>query len=96
MTFQELQNIFQTPFLAPWEHDYYVAYFIQPKSSQEFLDHAYSSIAGLSGVWYKVSENVSYFVVVKGTIIPENFADTVQVVTEVPEQMTEQGETDVS
>ena len=95
MTFIELQDIFQTPFLAPWEHDYYVAHFPQPKTSQEFLDHSYASIEGLSGIWYKVSGNAAYFIVVKGTIIPENFADTIQEVTEVPEQNTDQGEGNV-
>jgi len=95
MKYEEIQNIFQTPFLAPWEHDYYAAYFAQQKSSQEFLDHAYLSIENLSGIWYKVSENMVYFVVAKGTVIPEDFCESLQVVTDVPEQTEEQGEGNV-
>jgi len=92
MKYEEIQNIFQTPFLTPWEHDYYGAYFAEAKSSQQFLDHAYSSIENLSGIWYEVSGNMAYFVVAKGTVIPENFADSLQTATDVPEQPVEQGE----
>jgi len=91
MKYEEIQNIFQTPFLAPWEHDYYGAYFAEAKTPQEFLDYAYVEISNLRGIWYEVAGNMVYFVVPKDTIIPEDFCDSLQVVTDVPEQPTEEG-----
>lgn len=91
MTFQELQNIFQTNWLLPWEHDYYVARFEQPKTSQEFLDYAYQSISGLTGIWYEVNGSSVYFIVKKDTVIPEDFADGIVVVTDIPEQPVVEG-----
>lgn len=86
MKYEEIQNIFQTPFLLPWEHDYYAAYFAEAKTPQEFLDYAYSTIENLKGIWYEVVGNMVYFVVNKDTVIPENFSDTLQQITDVPEQ----------
>lgn len=91
MTFQELQDIFQTPGLLPWEYDYYVSRFADPKTPQEFLDHAYQSIEGLAGVWYEVNGLTVYFIVPKGTIVPEDFAELVEAITEVPQQPVEEG-----
>jgi len=92
MLFNEFNNIFQTPFLAPWEHDYYAAFFHEPKTSQEFLDYAYSNIENLRGLWYEVKGNVAYFIVLKDTVIPEDFADSLQMITEVPEQPVQESE----
>lgn len=86
MRFEEIQNIFQTPWLAPWEHDYYVATFLEPKTSQEFLDYAYIKIENLSGIWYEVSGSMACFVVPKGTVIPEDFAYTLTQAEDVPGQ----------
>ena len=91
MKFNELQDIFQTPALLPWQHDYYAAYYITPKTNQEFLDHAYTSIENLDGIWYEILSNMAYFVVKKGTVIPVDFADSIQSVTDVPEQPIEEG-----
>lgn len=88
MKFQDLQDIFQTPTLSPWEHDYYVATFEEPKTAQEFLDYAYENINDLTGIWYEVSGNSVYFVVPKDTVIPDDFALTVDKATDVPEQPT--------
>jgi hypothetical protein len=88
MTFDDFTKVFQTPFLKPWEHDYYEAVFDNSITDQEFLDHAHLSIQDLSGLWFRVGGNTSYFIVPKGTIIPENFA-TVTVVTGIPEQPTQ-------
>ena len=90
MTFEEFNNVFQTPFLNPWENDYYAAYFATAKTRQEFLDYAYQTIEGLRGLWFEDTGNMVYFIVPKGTVIPENFADSLQVVTDVPEQPTEE------
>lgn len=89
MTFEEFNNIFQTPFLAPWENDYYVATFENPVTPQDFLDYTYKSIDGLAGLWYHVNGNASHFIVPKGTVIPENFALSVSLVTNVPEKPIE-------
>ena len=89
MTFTEFNEIFQTPFLQPWEHDYYEASFVEQTSTQEFLDHAYASISGLTGLWFHISGNMSHFIVPKGTIIPEDFALSVKPVTDIPEQPVE-------
>jgi|694.fasta_scaffold02007_24 hypothetical protein len=86
MRFEEIQNIFQTPWLSPWQHDYYAATFLEPKTSQEFLDYAYSKIENLSGIWYEVAGPMAYFVVAKGTIIPEDFAYALAQAEDVPEQ----------
>lgn len=88
MKFQDLQDIFQTPTLAPWEHDYYVATFEEPKTPQQFLDYAYENIQGLSGIWYEVLGNSVYFVVAKDTLIPNEFAFVLIKATDVPEQPT--------
>lgn len=89
MTYSDFQNIFQTPWLTPWTHDYYVAFFAEQKTSQEFLDYAYEKIEGLSGIWYEVHGNAAYFLVVKDTVIPEDFATSVELITDVPEQPVE-------
>lgn len=91
MTYADFQNIFQTPWLAPWEHSYYVAVFAEPKTPQEFLDYAYESIEGLSGIWYEVRGNAAYFLVSSSTVIPDNFATSIEQITEVPEQPVEEG-----
>ena len=91
MTFNELQDIFRTTALLPWEHDYYMAYYVTPKDKQEFLDHAYTAIENLNGIWYEILSNMVYFVVKKGTVIPEDFADSIESVTDVPEQPIEEG-----
>lgn len=88
MTFDDFTRVFQTPFLKPWEHDYYDAAFDNFITDQEFLDHAYLSIPDLSGLWFRVIGNTSYFIVPKSTVIPENFA-TVTLVTGIPDQSTE-------
>lgn len=91
MTFKDLQDIFQTNWLLPWVHDYYMATFIEAKTKQEFLDYVYETIPDLDGVWYEVKGNVVYFIVKKGTVIPEGFADNLEVITDVPEQPVEEG-----
>jgi hypothetical protein len=92
MLFNEFTNIFQTPFLDPWEHDYYAAFFHEPKSAQEFLDCAYTKIENLKGLWYEVRGNVAYFIVPKDTVIPAGFSDSLQVITEVPKQPAQESE----
>lgn len=91
MKFEEFNDIFRTPFLLPWEHDYYSAFFTEQKTPQEFLDYVYETIPGLSGVWYEVVGNMAYFIVKKGTVVPEDFADILNVVTDIPEQPTDEG-----
>lgn len=91
MTFEEFQNIFQTPALLPWEHDYYVANFIEPKNNQEFLDYAYANIENLNGIWYETHGTNVYFLVKKDTIISDDFADKLEAVTDVPVQPVEEG-----
>lgn len=91
MKFEDLQNIFQTPTLKPWEHDYYEATFVTAKTNQEFLDYVYETVEGLTGVWYEVSGNTVYFIVPKGTIIPEDFAPLLGKITDVPEEPVAEG-----
>jgi len=90
MTYEEIQNIFQTPFLNSWEHDYYVMVFQDSITTQELLDHAYNSITGLTGIWFHIIGNTCYVVVPKGTVIPDDFAITVSPITDVPEQPIEE------
>lgn len=73
----------------PWEHNYYIASFAEEKTPQEFLDYAYQTINGLSGIWYEVKGSQVYFIVKKDTVIPENFADVLEVITDIPEQPVE-------
>jgi len=89
MTYSDFQNIFQTPWLAPWTHDYYVAVFAEPKTSQEFLDYAYETISGLTGIWYEVHGSAAYFLVNNETVIPEDFAPSLEKITDVPTQPVE-------
>ena len=86
MTFNEFIEIFQTPFLQPWENDYYYAVFENTMTTQEFLDHAYESIDGLVGLWFHILGNTVYFIVPKGTTVPEGFALSVNTITDIPEQ----------
>lgn len=89
MTYNELQDIFQTPFLNSWEHDYYSAVFENELSSQEFLDKAYEQIPSLGGLWFYTLGNTVYFIVPKGTVIPEDFSLSISSITDVPEQPIE-------
>lgn len=88
MTFNEFNEIFQTPFLQPWENDYYYAVFENTMKAQEFLDYSYESIDGLVGLWFHILGNTVYFIVPKGTVIPEGFSLSLSVITDVPEQLT--------
>lgn len=91
MTYEELvQTVFKTT-LLPWEHDYYESVFIVPKNQQEFLDYAYEKIENLNGIWYEISGSTIYFIVKKGTVIPEDFADVVKPITDVPEEPQNEG-----
>lgn len=83
MRFEDLENIFKVQ-NKPWEHDYYVAYFADGITAQTFLDKAYLEIENLSGIWYHVTGNTAYFLVKKETTIPENFATTLEAITDVP------------
>lgn len=91
MTFEDLKTIFLTPALLPWEHDYYLASFTETKDKQQFLDYAYQTIKNLNGIWYEILGNTVYFVVKKGTEIPEDFAEYVEMITDVPEKPTDEG-----
>lgn len=86
MTYNDLLNIFVVSYIEPWKHDYYVAIFDIEKTKQEFLDYAYSTIPNLEGLWYQIQGSTIYFIVPKGTVIPEDFAETVTTITDVPEQ----------
>jgi hypothetical protein len=86
MTYENLQNIFQVPHLKPWEHDYYEARFTSAINMQEFLDLAHSKIEGLTNIWYEISGNIVHFIVPKGIVIPEDFAEQVEIITDVPEE----------
>lgn len=91
MTYTEIQTIFQTPFLDPWEHDYYGAYYATPKTRQEFLDYAYQTINDLNGLWFEEVGNMVYFIVPKGTVIPNDFAEGLHPASGTPEQPSDEG-----
>lgn len=85
----EYQNFIQTFFpasLKPWEHDYYVATFAETLGDQGFADYCFAEIAGLDGLWFRTMGSTAYFVVKKGTVIPEQFGISIVQVTQVPEE----------
>lgn len=91
MTYEELtQHVFKTH-LVPWENDFYESVFNNPKNEQQFLDYAYGKIENLSGIWYEIVGSSIYFIVKKGTTIPEDFADVIKPITDVPEEPVEEG-----
>jgi hypothetical protein len=77
MNFQDFSNVVQFSGVNPETHDFYMASFNHTMDQQGFLDHAHAAIAELPGIWFKTMGTVAYFVVIKETVIPENFADSV-------------------
>ena len=77
MNFQDFSNVVQFSGLTPETHDFYMATFNRNMDQQGFLDYAHAAIADLPGIWFKTMGTVTYFVVIKDTAIPENFADSV-------------------
>lgn len=74
MNFQDFSNVVRFEGLTPETHDFYVATFDHSIDQQGFLDYAYENIADLLGIWFKTVGNNAYFVVVKDTAVPEDFA----------------------
>jgi hypothetical protein len=88
MNFNDFSNVVRFEGLSPETHDFYLATFSRSMDQQGFLDHAYETIADLQGVWFKTMGTVAYFIVIKDTVIPENFADNlvkVEAANETPE-----------
>jgi hypothetical protein len=91
MNFNDFSNVVRFSGLTPETHDFYMATFNRNMDQQGFLDHAHAAIAHLPGIWFKTIGTVVYFVVIKDTVIPENFADSVVKVEAVVPEL-EQGE----
>jgi hypothetical protein len=88
MNFQDFSNVVQFSGVTPETHDFYMATFNRSMDQQGFLDHAHETIVDLQGIWFKTMGTVAYFIVVKDTVIPENFADNlvkVEAANETPE-----------
>jgi hypothetical protein len=77
MNFNDFSNVVQFSGLTPETHDFYMASFNRNMDHQGFLDHAHETIVDLPGIWFKTIGTVAYFVVIKDTVIPEKFADSV-------------------
>lgn len=80
-------NFIQTFFpaqLKPWEHDYYVATFLETLGDQGFADYTFDKVQGLDGLWFRTMGTTAYFVVKKGTIIPDGFGTSLVQVTNIP------------
>jgi hypothetical protein len=87
MNFNDFSNVVQFSGLTPETHDFYMATFDRNMDQQGFLDYAYAAIADLQGIWFKTVGTAVYFIVIKGTVIPENFADSlIKVEDVIPEQ----------
>jgi hypothetical protein len=84
MNYQNFVSTFFPAHLKPWEHDYYVATFTESLGDQGFADYCFSEIEGLDGLWFRVTGTTVYFVVKKGTTMPEQFGSGLTTVTEVP------------
>ena len=76
MNFEDFSNVVRFEGLTPETHDFYMATFNHSIDQQGFLDYAYENIADLQGIWFKTVGNVSYFVVMKDTVIPGDFSDS--------------------
>jgi hypothetical protein len=74
MNFEDFSNVVRFEGLNLETHDFYLAGFSQSMDQQGFLDYAYQQIPNLQGIWFKAVGNVVYFVVAKDTVIPEDFA----------------------
>lgn len=74
MNFEDFSNVVRFEGLTLETHDFYLAGFSQSMDQQGFLDHAYQKIPDLQGIWFKATGNTVYFIVAKDTVIPEEFA----------------------
>lgn len=93
MTYDDLQNIFKTEYLLPWEHDYYWCYFSHPADRDTIVSRAYEMIVDLSRFYCVAKGNHAYIIVPKGTLIPEDFLENLEMITDVPsEPITEEGQ----
>lgn len=85
MNFEDFSNVVRFEGLTPETHDFYMAGFSQSMDQQGFLDYAYQQIPDLQGIWFKAAGNIVYFVVAKDTVIPEDFAGSLDKVESVAE-----------
>jgi len=74
MNFEDFSNVVRFEGLTLETHDFYLAVFTHSMDQQGFLDYAYQKIPDLEGIWFKAAGNIVYFVVAKDTVIPEDFA----------------------
>lgn len=84
MNYENFISTFFPAHLKPWENDYYVATFVEALGDQGFADYTFDKIEGLDNLWFRVMGTTVYFVVKKGTVIPEQFGLSVTAVTDVP------------
>lgn len=84
MTYDDFQGIYVVSGLNAWENDFYVGFFDAPITEQEFFTKAHEKIEGLANIYYRIIGSSVYFIVPKGTVIPEGFAAAVDVITNVP------------
>jgi hypothetical protein len=82
MNFEDFSNVVRFEGLTLETHDFYLATFSYSINNQSFLDYAYQRVPELQGIWFKTIGNVSYFVVAEGTVIPEDFADSLTKIEE--------------
>lgn len=84
MTYEQLTNIFIASHILPWESDYYWAYFDAPADQVAISTKAYEEIEDLTMFFCTVRGNNAYIIVPKGTVIPEDFLENIEQITEVP------------
>lgn len=84
MNYSNFISIFFPAHLKPWEHDYYIATFQEDLGEQGFADYCFTNIEGLDGLWFRLVGTTAYFVVKKGTTLPDEFGTSVTLVTDIP------------
>ena len=93
MTYEDLQNIFKVEYLTPWEHDYYWAFFPEPADRETITARAFEIIPEITRFYCVTRGNHAYIIVPKGTVIPEEFLENIEAITDVPEEPApEEGE----
>ena len=81
-----MNRIIQVPSIKPWEYDFYMATFDHAITDQELLDHSVAVIPNYTNMFSRILGDTVYFIVPKGTIIPEDFSFKIENITDVPEE----------
>ena len=84
MKYSDMLNIINFNYNEPWNYDFYRASVESQTTDQEVADLICESIPGLRSIPFYILHATVYFILPKGTEIPEGMLNNIVQITEVP------------